>query len=467
MHALPHRFIYAISLVVLLLAAAPAAGQFCGTPTNCRVNGHNTYNETDFPYTEDIVFGPTQPISDPLVLFGPTFAWTTIQTGCDAIGRFNLNGTQPFNALLRVQVGINSATAAPGARYEVQLIVDGQQRGWYVRRLRGVYPQLDVFAASVQGLSAGKHQFSVQARLLDSGSITLSNTYMTAQGSPTTYPSIQSVASGLITIQSVFYQPVTNTVTFTNSSAVDLAIQGYFQINSATQGQHILIAPFLDGTRYFPRGVVGIPPYLYDGANVLHVIRNVQPGTHTLDLRVVTNNYPVSFSNRAVEFVAFPASTPSVFLSDMSGTQTFVSTSTTEPQPGVFVDGCGNWTKLAESTIPVDPTAPWNQLYQGFIRFPGGVSGSRYGQLIFETIIGSAVTDGGGRIIEVPLSQDGAYIFGDTMHFADSINSETVRMWARKVNPCGGSPGSFFVSDRYFWVKHIPITPRPQSCFYD
>jgi hypothetical protein len=219
--------------------------------------------------------------------------------------------------------------------------------------------------------------------------------------------------------------------------------------------------------RYFPRGVVGVPPYLYDGANVLHVIRNVQPGTHTLNLRVVTNGQAVTFSNRAIEFVAFPANTPSLFYSDMSGALTFVSTSTTEPQPQVFVDGCGNFTKLVEVTIPPDPTSPWNQLYQGFIRFPGGVTGSPYGQLIFETLIGGAVTDGGGRIIQVPASADAAYIFGDTMHFADPTNSETVRMWARKVNPCGGNPGSFYVSDRYMWVKHIPITPRPQSCFYN
>src|SRR6476660_5701675 len=98
----------------------------------------------------------------------------------------NLNGTEAFNALLRAQIQVQSTTAAPGARYELQFRVDGVEYGWYVRKLRGNYPQLDVFASMAPNVPPGWHQFTVWVRLLDSGSITLSNTYTTAQGSPTT-----------------------------------------------------------------------------------------------------------------------------------------------------------------------------------------------------------------------------------------------------------------------------------------
>ena len=79
----------------------------------------------------------------------------------------NLNGTQPFNALLRAMVQVQSATAAPGARYLVELAVDGQPWGLYLRRLREKVPQFELFTATATNLAAGGHSFTVLAGLLD------------------------------------------------------------------------------------------------------------------------------------------------------------------------------------------------------------------------------------------------------------------------------------------------------------
>jgi hypothetical protein len=113
--------------------------------------------------------------------------------------RAALNGTQAFTALLRVHVPISSTTAAVGARYEVQLVVDGQQYGWYVRRLRGKYPQFDQMMATSRGpsgtgLSAGPHSYTVQARLLDAGTMTLNGTWSAAFG----FAERDGVGDGLI-----------------------------------------------------------------------------------------------------------------------------------------------------------------------------------------------------------------------------------------------------------------------------
>jgi hypothetical protein len=456
--------------VVLLLCAdlcsvlsipASADGFFCTASTACRSKGHTTFAGMPYPFTEDIT-GALEFVT----LAGPNSSWTTLGSGCSDLNGFNLNGSQPFNTLLRAQITVSSATAVSGARYEVQLLVDGVEHGWYTRRLRGHYPQVDMFAATAQGLAAGGHQFSVQVRLDDGGTITTSNTYITAQGAPTTFPSAQSVALPRITLQAGAYQPVTNTVVFTNAQAVDLAIQGYFSVDMGTPGQLLLVMPFLDGVGQQPRSTVAVPPVLYDGVNVLAAIPNVQPGTHTLALYVAPSG-STSFSARAVEFVSFPVTPYGLLASDTQSTLVDSATSGVQPSPLVLENGCGLWTKLLEGTIPPDPNS-YNHVYEGYMRMVPPTTGPPYAELAFETIFPSAGTDGGQLALEVPVGTDGVFLFGDAGAFGEN-QTETVRLWARKVNPLcdgaghNGQQGSFWVTDRWMWIRHTPIG----GCLYN
>jgi len=259
--------------------------------------------------------------------------------------------------------------------------------------------------------------------------------------------------------------PFTDTVTVNLGVAQDLVVQAYAQINSATAGQVVNVRPFLDGGPTNPITTFGIPPYLYDGVNVITVIPNVAAGSHTISMNAKTNGFTVNFSNRAIDVVGFPAGSYSAFTSDTS--QVLVQTPNADPQPNwVWNDGCGYWTKLLEVTIPPDSSGPINHMYEGYIRVTQNVSGAPLGHLVFETFYDPSdpaqSIDGGGRFIEVPSYQDGFYIFGDAMLWSLST-TETIRLWARKVTCGSGTNGAYYVTDRFLWVKHIPVIG---GCWY-
>src|ERR1700687_3184274 len=334
------RKIYLLMLSAFLCLPVGAwAFAQCSPSTSGRANGHNTVSTSDYPYTEDIVGGLSG-----VVLTGPATAFTQLEGGCADLGGMNLSGTQQFDTLLRAMVQVQSTTAAVGARYEVQLVIDGVEQGWYVRRLRGKYPQFDVFTGTAQHLSAGSHAYTVVARLLDAGTITTSNTYTSAFGSPTNaYSSVKSVASSQISLANVFYRPVTDTVSFTNTQAVDYLIQRPSQVDSGTANQTINVAPFLDEVRQAPISSTAVPPYLYEGVNVLSVLPNVPAGSHTIVWKVVTNGNTTLFSNREIDGVSFPASTYQV-LAQTTSTKTVQSqTSPIGAQPVVLDTVCGYW----------------------------------------------------------------------------------------------------------------------------
>jgi len=463
-------------LVPTLLIVASAAHAWAGVPlcaakTRCRAKGHHTVAASAFPYTEDIVSGASDtPVPDPLTLTGPAASFTEIQGGCVALGGVNLNGTQPFNALLRAMVQVQSATAAPGARYMVELAVDGQPWGQYLRRLRGKVPQFDLFTATATNLAAGGHSFTVLAALLDPGTITLSGTYASAFGSPVTYPSVRSAGGAELTLDGLFYQPVTDTVSFSNSQPVDFVVQGYFEVDSAAAGQTINLAPFLDGVRQQPLATIAVPPYLAEGVNFLSVLPAVPAGSHLLEWRAATGGNSVVFSNRAIDGVAFPESTYQVLAQDSSPLTVQSRPRPIGPQPRLLDTVCGHWTRLLSGTIAAHDGV-YNTLYEGFVGLTGAQTGaSSYGQLWFETYfpdLPGIATDGGTRGFTVTGYGDGVYIVGDAMDWA-APHTEVIDLWARKVNPvCStvGGYGTFDVGNRFIWVRHIPI--RPATCIYN
>jgi hypothetical protein len=455
----------------LIAVQAWAGVGLCHVQTHCRAKGHNTIAASDFPYTEDIAGGSADtPVPDPLTLSGPATSLTEIEGGCTDLGGINLAGTQPFNALLRAMVQVQSATAAPGARFFVELVVDGQPWGQFVRRLRGGLPQFDVFTATATNLAAGGHSFSVLAALLDPGTMTVSNTYSNALGSPATYPAVTSADPAQLTLDSAYFRPVTETVSFANTQAVDFVVQGSFEVNSGITGQPVNLAPFLDGVRQAPVGTIAVPPYLPESVNFLSVLPAVPPGSHTLEWRAATNGQQAVFANRAIDGVAFPASTYQVLAQTTSKLTVQSLRNPMTPQPRFLDTTCGYWTRVLGGTIAAD-SGSYNTLYEGFVRLTGARTGaSSYGQLWFESYfpdVPTSGTDGGTRGFALADYGDGIYIVGDTMAWA-APHAETINLWARKVNPicsAAGGFGTFDVGSRFIWVRHIPITPK--TCFYN
>ncbi len=459
-------------LLIFVNAANAWAGlPLCAAKTRCRAKGHHTVAASAFPYTEDIVGGAFDtPVPDPLTLTGPAASLTEIQGGCAALGGVNLNGTQPFNALLRAMVQVQSATAAPGARYLVELAVDGQPWGLYLRRLRDKVPQFELFTATATNLAAGGHSFTVLAGLLDPGTITLSGTYASAFGSPAAYPAVRSVDGAELMLASVYYQPVTDTVSFSNSQPVDFVVQGAFEIDSAAAGQPINLAPFLDGVRQQPVATVAVPPVLAEGVNFLSVLPAVPAGSHTLEWLATTGGNAVVFSNRVIDGVAFPESTYQVLARDSSPLTVQSRPNPIGPQPQYLDSVCGNWTLLLSGSIAAHDGV-YNTLYEGFVGLMGAQTGaSSYGQFWFETYfpdLPGIATDGGTRGFTVGSYGDGVYVVGDAMDW-DAPHTEVINLWARKVNPvCSsvGGYGTFDVGNRFIWVRHIPI--RPATCIYN
>jgi hypothetical protein len=130
------------------------------------------------------------------------------------------------------------------------------------------------------------------------------------------------------------------------------------------------LAPFMDGHRQAPIATIGIPQNGYEGVNFLSVLPNVPTGTHTLEWRVDTHGKTTLFSNRAIDGVAFPASSYEIF-PQSTGTLTVLSN--TQP-PHESGNGCGNFTQLLTGTIPVDGSA-YNTIYEGFVQLTGAQTG--------------------------------------------------------------------------------------------
>jgi hypothetical protein len=149
-------------------------------------------------------------------------------------------------------------------------------------------------------------------------------------------------------------------------------------------------------------------------------------------------------------------------------------TSSTQPpnlgrgNPHAF--DCGLMTQILTGTIPIDGGS-YNTIYVGYVELPGGQTGSgSYADLWFETYFNTPppqpFTDGGQRAFEYGTIDDGVYIVGDAGAFGQGGVTETINLWGRKINAaCGGGAGTYDVGKRFFWVRHIPISPST-SCMY-
>lgn len=445
-------------IALLSLIPMPSEAQFC--TGDCVTHGHFNYEPTAFPFTEDITSSTSTPYSSPITIYGPTFDWTTIQSGCDLLNQQNLQATGAFNVLLRASVSIDTVTAAPGSRYEVQLLVDGVEHGWYLRRLRCQLPQYDRFEGTAQNIPAGNHVYSLQARLLDGGTVTFGQQWLTAQGAPIAYPGAKDVSVTEITINpGPTWTAITNTVSITTGSIVDVMLQGYVSINAGVPGDQLTFAFSLDDTLLPRTSSVAVPAYVADGVNIMDHLLNLAPGTHTLKLLARTLSGSATLQWRQVEFLTLPGHVYPGYAAVAEAAATnpiTVSTdSADQPQPTVpllhYI--CGRWTRLLE----VNPPTVFGLnagVISGYVQLLGNLQGSGLAQIVIQLNPPDGF-DLGLSGLQVTPTADGLYFFGEANGGCAGC---TITLWMRKLNGvCGsGDAGQFDVGNRYMVIKYVP-----------
>jgi len=387
---------------------------------------------------------------------------------------------------------------------EVQLLVDNTVYGHYLRRLHQSVPGTNdayIFEASVQNLPPGPHTFTERARLLDQAVVYVGG-YTTSVGAPASlYQSAKATASDLLTIYS-YASPqgwtslTSSALSINQAVAVDLALQGYAQLDAAPGAQTILFRFVVDGVVVQRQSLTAVSPVLADGINVVDHWLNLTAGPHTIQLQAATDGGTATLEWRQVEYVAFPrdaitspASEAAVSIGagaacnvssdDASGSCDNQAISS-PPQPIAAVQqGLGKWTLLAETTLPL--TASGNigsWAIDGYIQFRGGIPGQAgpgtWGQLAFETITHDGPPVCTDKAVDmaifnfvIPAGSPGLWVYGDAgqwgvsdSHCSPSIPTR-VRLWIRPVWP----GNSFLVGDRYFSVKIIP--PGDCACTFD
>jgi hypothetical protein len=455
----------------LSLAAATAHAQgLCPALDHCVNAGHQFTKGSLFPYSEDITPSVNEPIRD--IVVRKDDGWTVLQSGC--VGNNYDNVLSGGNANLRLlgYLRIDDATAAPGAQFEVQFLIDGQPRGWYRRAFQGLLPQGDHFNAVVPLLARGSHRFEIQVRLDDDGSLTFGQQVTTSIGVPSNYPALSQTNKRQFVVTGR-WQQASDTVVFDNDSGgfIDLMAQAYFQFDEGTPGDQISVGFSIDGQHSAHTSDVAAPPFYPDGINVFDHIAGVPPGRHTLAFWLVDRNgRRLTVSNRQIEMISFPAGTNSdrpdqPLLADAIATEpVFVSTDATDQPPfqGEISQMCGGWTKVLEYTMP--PSAGgFNYTGDGFVELLGTADGrTTEADIAIEAI----AWDGGESDMHwvhfsVPPGRSQIYIYADSLGWDDA--GETIRLWMR-TSTCNHSSGAAFtVGKRYLALKLVPVDGT--SCY--
>lgn len=442
------------AVVTLLTALHGSAAQPCPGSTNCRATGHSTVELSPYPYTEDIT-APT------ITLTGPASSWTPISIKCTGIPG-NLNGTATFDAVLRAWILIRTASPATGNRYQFQFVVDGIATGpVYDRQLRGSYPYGDLFQSIAQNLVGSYHTLSIQMRLLGSGTMTIDQKWISAQGVTGGYPAGESTKASFSL--GTNWTIISKNILFSNTSPVDISLQGSFRIAAGSYADAMWVGFSLDGQNSQRTSYVGITSSLPDGVNILDHLYNVPPGNHNLNLWGHTVSNPATLQDIRLHFVAFPHLIATGAQSVNS--PILVTPNTTQAQPCWPGDGAGNWTKLLEFTVPPYGGFAPNYLLDGFIQFTGDLQGNSLAQVAIEAVTGNGQcqnpnVDFGAISIQVPSESSGVYPFGESLSWGDTTGN-VLRLWIRPYGG-GGSGGTFTVLNRYLGVTLLAAN----TCFF-
>ncbi len=463
----------AVLFALLLLAVPSARAQFCTDPsTTCRSQGHHAIKNSIYPFSEDIAGAGAVPIGN-VTVSGPNGPWTVVSTGCAQVSRNNLFTSSAFNLRMLAYLQIGNTTVAPGGQYEVQFLIDGVPRGWFVRSYKGMIPQGDHFGGIATNVPSGAHRFEVQVRLLAAGTMTFTQQFTTSMGAPTSFPYLSNTAAPAMTIDGT-WRRVTNEVTFSNAVAVDLYPMAYLQWNSGTPNDSFTVKFMLDGAEPPHNSDIAVPPYFRDGIHVFDHLANVAAGTHTISLWAKNSvSRPASVSFRTIDVASYPAasahpSNPILRDAIAFGTTTINPAVPSAEQPAFSAGGaCGYWTKILEFDLP-PVSGAFNWTGEGYVRLLGNRTGNwstTRVEIAIEAISTSpnpVASDMHWVAVSAPNNRGQIYFYADSMLWGNGFGQK-VKLWMRKVSGCGYSNGTFDIGRRYLSLKLIPT--EGMTCF--
>lgn len=449
----------------LLLPIHPAAAQYCDPRTDCRNQFHFAIKNSIYPYSEDTAKEGALPIGT-VTLSGPNGPWTVIATGCVQESQNNLFTSTDFNLRMLAYLQIGSTTVAPRGEYQVQFLIDGVPRGWFVRTYKGMLPQGDHFGSIATNVPAGTHRFEVQARLMASGTMTFTEQFITSMGAPVSFPYFSDTASAAMTIDGT-WRRVTNEVAFTNTVAVDLYPIAYLEWDSGMPNDKVTVKFMLDGAEPPHNSDVAVPPFFRDGIHIFDHLANVPAGTHSISLWAKNNvARAASVSFRTMALASYPAasahpSNPILRDAFATGTVTINPSIPSAEQPSFSSGGkCGYWTKILEFDMPpVSGTFNWTG--EGYVALLGNRTGdwtTTRAAIAIEAISLSPTpfsSDMHFVAISPPNNLGQIYFYADSMFWGDGYGQK-VKLWMRKVSGCGYTNGTFDVGRRYLSLKLVP-----------
>jgi hypothetical protein len=492
------------ALLILIVSPAAWAMPYCCAG---KCAGHNYTDGGNNAWVETINTATTSVGSSE----------TSIASACLENGstRKELRSAVAFNALLRAYIRIDCLNNVPaGGRYGIRFYVDDVEVGGTMRFFRmhpgtstsALLPQGDTFGAVALNLAAGQHKLEVKAYMVDGGTMTIGNAWITAEGSPLNYVTGQSanlsagrtVLSTAATITDQ-WAPITGTLRLTNNTAsnVDVYPLAQFQFQGGTPDDKISVGfafkhatdstyPASDRTSDFEvpcplksGGACYWPTTdtARDAINIFDHKFSLAPGDWDVTLYAIDRNagHTATAAFRELEFVYFPSNGTA---NDTIGTSSTVVDSTTGVSAGIVGDSCPSlWTKIAEVTIPAHATA-MSDLGEGYIEFLGRGSdglGTNAGDWtnpdveLLVTLEGPGISnplEWGARIVSLPSGYHGLYFVLESAPVTlPGPGSYTYKVWLRKrgsscaFTVCAnrGTAGAtkFLVGKRYFSVRNV------------
>ena len=491
-----------VCLAAAVLLTRVAHGQCNGNCGGANGQGHaTTYSGgtppnafgVDYPYTEDIVYGCTTGYHNLVLNYDPSWSsdasqgFAKIWTGCATWNETNINASGAVNVTVHASTNITAASAPAGSVVEFQLRmgtslsqIETQSSAivasWDSRYLGGVYPQNDRFGGVVANLPAANYICAIYARVLSPGSVTFDNQWITAEGTPTTYPAGRATLGSTDVTVSTSWALVGPQLTVSNAAAVDLVLHSAFQAVSSAGASLVYVGYAVDGGSSGQQvSVLHIGTALPSSFSVFDSKPNVASGSHTLQMWMATDAGTATIRYAGLQYAAEPisVSAPPMVITPVAIDTVLVdpNTSQSQPQASILI-GCGNWTKLLEFDVPA-AEGVFNWQLEGFLDILGNLSPSnanQWGQLAIEAVhynlsptgqrVFDAASDMGVFSLEVkpgasPTSGEGFQFYGDSFRWGAGGGGNTIRLWVRQVT-CPSVPGTFQVGRRWLSVKLLP-----------
>ena len=454
-----------LALALLLVVSAPMYG-------SCLANGHYTMvaspaplTGTPFPYTEDLAWrSESKPIGDPVtVAYHDDLRWTKIQTGCADFGERNIVASVEVNLLLRASFSLSNANkgvAATGARYEVQLRLGDEVIASEVRRLDGRYPQAQRFGAVAERVPAGAHVYSMWLRLLDGpGTVTLGLLWITAQGVPSSYPSVRGAVAEAQDVTTE-WTPIGPELRLVSQRILDLELVASMTIAAADPDARLEVT-FGD-----KRGVIAPPPVLPSSVTLFDHRTRMKRGAHPIQLFARSTKGTIRVENVRVGAMALPWKLGRIVpLHEASADAPIeVTPAGSDPQPETMSPICGRWTKILEwDTHPSDGDFSW--AINGYVELLD-VVGSGYVEIAVQAVRSKVDPDGQGSIERTDMGTlpaqltpggDGVWFYGDCSAWANTGGTH-MSLWMRIVEGCNDAPfgGVVRVGSRRVAIKLLP-----------